>query len=254
VTIPRGSHMVGHVHQSHGRVVTCISHVVGHVHRGSDARPLVMIQVWSSTETPCCSVARSGLIPRPRRFVVSSCHQACPSCHASLPPVIVARHAPAGPPARIRAAQPSRPSIHVASSSTGPRQPGAVTSSVGDWSVRAYDGRCRTGRVGRPSGLEAQCTAQPGPAAAERRLGLGRTWKPRMGPGAWCLSGSRELPMLGRRGRVTRLLREESKERDAGRARLDRVGGDSWRTGPGRTRIQNVPLERMADPDDGSAR
>ena len=52
-------------------------------------------------------------------------------------------------------------------SSTGPRQPGAVTPSVGDWSVRAiqvthhrrtsswraYDRRCRTGRVGRTSGL-----------------------------------------------------------------------------------------------------
>ena len=46
-------------------------------------------------------------------------------------------------------------------------------------------------------------------------------------------------------GRVTRILRMEWK-RDAGRARLpvDRVeGGDSRRTGPSRTMIQDVPLE-----------
>ena len=37
---------------------------------------------------------------------------------------------------------------------------------------------------------------------------------------------------------------EWSEERDAGRARLDRVeGGDSRRTGPSRTTIQDVPLE-----------
>ncbi len=34
-----------------------------------------------------------------------------------------------------------------------------------------------------------------------------------------------------------------SKEKDAGRALLDRVeGGDLWRTGPSRTTIQDVPL------------
>ena len=59
-------------------------------------------------------------------------------------------------------------------------------------------------------------------------------------------------------GRVTRLLRwseergagrepgcsEWSEKRDAGWARLDRVeGGDSRRTGPSRTTIQDVPLE-----------
>ena len=37
--------------------------------------------------------------------------------------------------------------------------------------------------------------------------------------------------------------RRSTKERDGGRARLDRVEGrDSWRTGPSRTRIQDVPL------------
>jgi hypothetical protein len=182
-------------------------------------------------------------------------------------------------------------------SSTGPRQPGAVTSSAGDWSVRAIqvthrrrtssrracDRRCRTGRVGRTSGLELQCTAQPGPAAA----GLGTSGG--VGPGtdvepahaASAGGPGREPPMLGGRGALTRGWRrrykgtcgghrwgpqaeswtdcgvagartrmagvfaslgwaasldcsEGSKERDAGRARLDRVeGGDPRRTGPG---------------------
>jgi len=48
---------------------------------------------------------------------------------------------------------------------------------------------------------------------------------------------------LGTVGSITR-LHQWSKERDAGRMRLDRVeGGDSRRTGPGRTTSQDVPLE-----------
>jgi len=68
-------------------------------------------------------------------------------------------------------------------SSTGPRQPGAVTPSVGDWSVRAiqvthhrrtssrrvYDRRCRTGRVGRTSGLHYAAWARSRRARDQRR-------------------------------------------------------------------------------------
>ncbi len=44
-------------------------------------------------------------------------------------------------------------------------------------------------------------------------------------------------------GRITRLPRW-SKERDAGRVRLDQVeGGGSRRTGPSRTTSRDVPLE-----------
>jgi hypothetical protein len=212
-------------------------------------------------------------------------------------------------------------------SDTGPRQPGAVTSSVGDWSVRAiqvthrrrrssrraYDRRCRTGRVGRKSGLELQCTTQPGPGAAARPAGAaGLGTSGGVGPGtdvkpAHAASAGgpcRELPILGVRGaRLTRGWRRykgtcqcdrhidgarrrsheptavwpklglgwpesthrwtgppgraasldcsersnlKDSERDADRARLDRVEGrDSRRTGSSRTAVQDhdVPLE-----------
>ena len=74
-------------------------------------------------------------------------------------------------------------------SSTGQRQPGAVTSSVDDWSLRAiqvthrrrtssrwaYDRRCRTGRVGRTSGLHYATWAR-----SRRARDQWRRW-----PGPW---------------------------------------------------------------------
>ena len=190
-------------------------------------------------------------------------------------------------------------------SSTGPRQPGAVTPSVGDWSVRAiqvthhrrtssrraYDRRCRTGRVGRTSGLHY--AAGPGAArlgtsgevgpgtdvprmlprredhAGSRRSWAGAERSPMDGGGTRVhvvdIDGARrrsheptagwlELGLgwpesthrwTGTPGRAASLdCSGRSKERDAGRARLDRVEGrDSRRTGP--SRIQDVLLGRM---------
>ena len=53
-------------------------------------------------------------------------------------------------------------------------------------------------------------------------------------------------------GSVTRLLRME-RGKGAGRARLDLVeSGDSWRTGPSRATIQDVPLGVGNAPSDGN--
>ena len=75
---------------------------------------------------------------------------------------------------------------------------------------------------------------------ARRRSHAPTAVRPELGLG-WPESASLDRDKMP--GRVTRLLRMEWK-RDAGRARLDRVeGGDSRRTGPSRTMIQDVPLE-----------
>ena len=100
-------------------------------------------------------------------------------------------------------------------SSTGPRQPGAVTPSVGDWSVRAiqvthhrrtssrraYDRRCRTGRVGRTSGLHY--AAGPGAArlGTSGEVGPGTDVKPAHAASAG--GPCREPPILGGSGALT---------------------------------------------------
>jgi hypothetical protein len=70
------------------------------------------------------------------------------------------------------------------------------------------------------------------PTAVPRRLELGLGWPE--STHRW----------TGRRRAASLDCSEGSKERDAGRARLDRVeGGDLWRTGPSRTTVPDVPLE-----------
>ena len=116
---------------------------------------------------------------------------------------------------------------------------------------RAYDGRCRTGRVGRTSGLELQCTAQPGPAAA----GLGTSGG--VGPGAdvepahVASAGGpgREPPMLGGSGARTRGWRRRCNLKGA-RGGQHRWGPHRWDPQPGPA----VPGRRLSPSSSDAAR